>query len=203
MDSNTASVYGEILREELVPAMGCTEPIAVAYSAALARSVLGAIPDSVILRVSGNIIKNVKSVIVPHTGSRKGLATAVAAGICFGKEDKELEVLSEASEEDIEKLDKYLLTASITVQRSDSDCAFDIQTEVRLGDSSAFVRIAGHHTNVIRIEKNGYVIFEKPFTDQNIRKSESRKLLNIKDIVDYADSVDAEEIKDVLERQIS
>ena len=91
MDSNTASVYGEILREELVPAMGCTEPIAVAYSAALARSVLGAIPDSVILRVSGNIIKNVKSVIVPHTGSRKGLATAVAAGICFGKEDKELE----------------------------------------------------------------------------------------------------------------
>ena len=203
MDSNTASVYGEILREELVPAMGCTEPIAVAYSAALARSVLGAIPDSVILKVSGNIIKNVKSVIVPHTGSRKGLATAVAAGICFGKEDKELEVLSEASEKDIEKLDKYLLTASITVERSDSDCAFDIQTEVRLGENSAFVRIAGHHTNVIRIEKNGGVIFEKPFTDQNIRKSESRKLLNIKDIVDYADSVDAEEIKDVLERQIS
>ncbi len=203
MDVNTSAAYAEILREELVPAMGCTEPIAVAYSAAVARSVLGAIPDSVSLKVSGSIIKNVKSVIVPHTGSRKGLATAAAAGICFGREDKELEVLSEASEEDIEKLDGYISSAEITVERADSDCAFDIQTEVRRGEDSAFVRIAGHHTNIVKICKNGSVIFEKPFSENNIRRSENRKLLNIKDIVEYADSADTDGIKDILERQIN
>lgn len=202
MNEDIRRIYTDILHKELVPAMGCTEPIAVAYSAALARSVLGEIPESVNLKVSGNIIKNVKSVIVPHTGSRKGLVTAAAAGICFGREDKELEVLSDASEEDIKKLDSYISSAEITVEKSDSDCPFDIQTEVRRGESTAYVRIAGHHTNVVKISKNGETVLEKPFSDKTVRASENRKLLNIKDIVDYADSVGTNEIKDVLERQI-
>ena len=101
----------DILREELVPAMGCTEPIAVAYAAALARDTLGRMPDRTDLIVSGNIVKNVKSVVVPNTGGRKGLRTAVAAGLCFGKAEKELEVIADATEENLKELDAYLETA--------------------------------------------------------------------------------------------
>ena len=93
--------FVEILREELVPAMGCTEPIAIAYAAAQARAVLGKRPERVRIEVSGNIIKNVKSVVVPHTGSMHGIAAAAAAGIIAGREEKELEVLSEVTDEQI------------------------------------------------------------------------------------------------------
>ena len=106
----------DILREELVPAMGCTEPIAVAYAAALARDTLGRMPDRTDLIVSGNIVKNVKSVVVPNTGGRKGLRTAVAAGLCFGKAEKELEVIADATEENLKELDAYLETADITME---------------------------------------------------------------------------------------
>ena len=122
--------YIEILREELVPAMGCTEPIAVAYAGALARKTLGKTPERVVLTVSGNIVKNVKSVIVPHTGGRKGLQTAVMAGICYGGAEKELEVLSEATPEALQKLDGAIRETEITVLESDNDFVFDIQAEV-------------------------------------------------------------------------
>ena len=98
MDQKLMETYLDILREELVPAMGCTEPIAIAYAAALARDTLGAMPERTVLTVSGNIVKNVKSVVVPNTGGRKGMRCAVAAGLCFGKAEKELEVIAEASD---------------------------------------------------------------------------------------------------------
>ena len=105
---NTAlyETYVQILHEELVPAMGCTEPIAVAYAGALARQTLGALPERIELTVSGNIIKNVKSVIVPHTGGRKGLPVAVAAGVRVGDADAQLEVLANVTEDQLPLLEK-------------------------------------------------------------------------------------------------
>ncbi|MBQ2072926.1 MAG: serine dehydratase subunit alpha family protein, partial [Oscillospiraceae bacterium] len=119
MDRILYDSYLDILREELIPAMGCTEPIAVAYAAAIARDTLGCMPDSTELIVSGNIVKNVKSVVVPNTGGRKGLRTAVAAGLCFGKAEKELEVIADATEQDLADLDAYLRTADITLKEAD------------------------------------------------------------------------------------
>ena len=127
LNQETTKAYAEILKEELVPAMGCTEPIAVAYAGALARRTLGALPERVELTVSGNIIKNVKSVIVPHTGGRKGLQTAVAVGICCGDAEKELEVLSDVTEGQMEAMDAFLKSAQIVVLESDADCPFDIR----------------------------------------------------------------------------
>ena len=126
MEQMIYDAYLDILREELVPAMGCTEPIAVAYAAALARQTLGKIPEQVELVVSGNIIKNVKSVIVPHTGGRKGLRTAVAAGVCFGAAERELEVLSDASEEQLKDMDAWLAKAQLTILESEALCPFDL-----------------------------------------------------------------------------
>ena len=108
MDTGIYHAYLDILKEELVPAMGCTEPIAIAYAAAVARDTLGRMPERAILTVSGNIIKNVKSVIVPNTGGRKGMRNALAAGLCYGIAEKELEVLSDATEEDIRSIDRCI-----------------------------------------------------------------------------------------------
>ena len=120
----------DILREELVPAMGCTEPIAIAYAAAQARAALGARPTRVKIEVSGNIIKNVKSVVVPHTGSMHGIAAAAAAGIVAGREDKELEVLSEVTDAQIADMRAYLKTAEFDIRPIDSPFIFDIRITV-------------------------------------------------------------------------
>ncbi len=182
--------------------MGCTEPIAVAYAAAIARDTLGRMPDRTELIVSGNIIKNVKSVVVPNTGGRKGLRTAVAAGLCFGKAEKELEVIADASEKDLADLDAYLQTADITLKEADSDQPFDLAVLLRAGDDSAYVHIVSHHTNVVCIRRNDQVILEKTFTDDTIQVPENRKLLTVERIVEFADTVDIEAVRPILQRQI-
>ena len=192
----------DILREELIPAMGCTEPIAVAYAAAIARDTLGCMPDSTELIVSGNIVKNVKSVVVPNTGGRKGLRTAVAAGLCFGKAEKELEVIADATEQDLAGLDAYLRTADITLKEADSNQPFDLAVLLHKGSDSAYVHIVSHHTNVVCIRKNDTVILEKPFTDDTIQVPENRKLLSVEHIVEFADTVDIEDVRPILQRQI-
>lgn len=202
MDRKIYQSYVDILREELVPAMGCTEPIAVAYAGAIARKTLGSLPEQVTLTVSGNIIKNVKSVIVPHTGGRKGLRAAVAAGICFGDAERELEVLSHATEEALEAMDEFLDATDIQIRRSDANCPFDIQVEIFSGQDSAFVRIVGNHTNVVHIRRGGEVLLEKPFSDEVIHAPENREFLNVESIVQFADEVDIEDIRDIIERQI-
>lgn len=194
--------YIDILKEELVPAMGCTEPIAVAYAGAIARKTLGCIPDKVDLAVSGNIIKNVKSVIVPHTKGRKGLQTAVAVGICCGNADKELEVLSDVTDEQLTLMDDFLASAKITVSELNSNCPFDIQVKVYSGEESAYIRIIGNHTNVVCICKNDEIILDKPFTDEVVQAAQNRKLLNVKDIVEFADTVRVDDIREVIKRQI-
>ena len=164
MDSALYSAYVDILREELVPAMGCTEPIAVAYAGALARKTLGTYPSRIELGVSGNIIKNVKSVIVPHTGGRKGLPVAVAAGARIGDADAQLEVLASVTEEQLPLLSEYLDSTEIVVSKSPLHCPFDIQVRAYAGEDTSFVQIVGSHTNVVRIERNGEVLLSKPRT---------------------------------------
>ncbi len=202
MDRILYDSYLDILREELVPAMGCTEPIAVAYAAAIARDTLGCMPDSTELIVSGNIVKNVKSVVVPNTGGRKGLRTAVAAGLCFGKAEKELEVIADATEQDLADLDAYLRTADITLKQADSNQPFDLAVLLHKGSDSAYVHIVSHHTNVVCIRKNDTVILEKPFTDDTIQVPDNRKLLSVEHIVEFADTVDIEDVRPILQRQI-
>ena len=202
MDQKIYQAYVDILREELIPATGCTEPIAVAYAGALAKKALGALPERVELTVSGNIIKNVKSVIVPHTAGRKGLRTAVAAGICCGNADKELEVLSDVTAEALGRMDDFLSTAEFVFGKSTANCPFDIQIRLFAGDDSSYVRMIGHHTNVVRIEKNGEILLDKPFSDEVVQAPGNRTLLTVEQIVAFADEVRLDDVRDILKRQI-
>ena len=202
MDREIYSDFVEILKEELRPAMGCTEPISIAYAGALARKTLGALPEWVELAVSGNIIKNVKSVIVPHTGGRKGLRTAVAAGICCGDADRELEVLSGVTEAQLGQLEDFLSTARVELSESKTNCPFDIQVRVGAGQDTAFVRIIGFHTNLVQLRRNDTVILNKPFADEIIHAPANRDLLTVERIVQFADEVDIEDVREVLQRQI-
>ncbi len=203
MDKNELwECFAQILEEELVPAMGCTEPIAVAYAGALCTRELGARPERVELAVSGNIIKNVKSVIVPHTGGRRGLRTAVAAGIVCGDPEAELEVLSHVTEAGLAALDEYLNTADIRVTRSEARCPFDIQVRLAAGADTAYVRVIGSHTNVVRVEKNGVPRVDLPFADGTVQPSPKRRLLTIQGIVEYAEGADLARVRPILQRQI-
>lgn len=211
MEKELYDSYIEILREELLPAMGCTEPIAVALAAATARDTLGAIPDRITLLVSGNIVKNVKSVVVPHTGGLKGLAASVAAGIIAGNAEKKLEVIADVTPEQIPKIKEYLEKIPCTITESNSGCIFDIEIRTFCGEHSAAVRIAGHHTNIVRIEKDGKVLFYIDYQDsfsentacEQSRKKADRNLLTVENIVRFADEVDLSLIHDIIERQIT
>ena len=194
--------YVQILKEELVPAMGCTEPIAIAYCAAKARKVLEKRPDKVVIEVSGNIIKNVKSVIVPNTGGLKGIEASAAAGIIAGKEEKILEVIADVTEEEKKQIKEYLSEATFQVTPSTSDMIFDIVVTVYAKDSYAKVRIVNFHTNVVLIEKDGTTIYEAGTKTSNTVLSD-RSLLNVQDIIAFADTVKIEDVKDVLARQVS
>ena len=203
MDNKLYKAYVSILEEELLPAMGCTEPIAVAYASALARKTLGALPDRIKVCVSANIIKNVKSVIVPHTGGQRGIEAAVAAGIVAGDADAELEVLSNVTEQDIAAMQDYLNKAEIRVEQSTSGFIFDIQILASKAAHSAFVQIAGSHTNIIRIEKDSKALFFREYSEDKRVEQTDRTLLNVNSIVDFADEVDIADIKQVLSRQIA
>ncbi len=203
MDNNTKSVYLEILAEELVPAMGCTEPISVAYAGALARHTLGLIPEELILTVSTNIIKNVKSVVVPNTGGLRGIAAAAAAGIVAGREDLQLEVLSRVTEADKPRISDYLKTADIQIVPSEGGCVFEIEILARARGHEALVHLAGDHTNVVRIVKDGQTLLQKEYTEDGAPEKSNRDLLTIEKIVEYADEVDLGDVYPILSRQIS
>ena len=194
--------YLEILKDELIPAMGCTEPISLAYAAALARRILGEIPSRTVLKVSANIIKNVKSVVVPNTGGLRGINAAVAAGIVAGDADAELEVLAGITESQKAEIAKYLETSEISVLPSGGNCVFEIEIEVSSGSSSALVHFAGDHTNVVRIVKDGATVFEKPYAADGEHSKPYRDLLSIEKIVDYAREVEIADIEPIISRQI-
>ena len=194
--------YIAILEEELVPAMGCTEPISLAYAAALARKTLGALPEKTQLTVSANIIKNVKSVVVPHTGNLRGIEAAAAAGIVAGDADSELEVLSHVTQEETAAIREYLKRAEISLRTSDGDFVFDIQVLVSAEGHSAFVRIAGNHTNVIRIERDAQVLLSRDYVQTGQTQQTDRSILNVEDIITFADTAAIEDVREVLDRQI-
>ena len=194
--------YIQILNEELIPAMGCTEPIALAYAAAKAREILGAIPDQVAIGASGSIIKNVKSVIVPNTDHLRGIPAAAAAGIIAGNAEKELEVISEVSKEQIVQMKLFLDTAKISVEHVDNGATFDILVEVWKGSDHAKVRIANFHTNIVHMEKNGEVFFDIPVEDDSDKGLTDRSLLDVESIWDFVTTVDVADIQDLLKRQI-
>ena len=195
--------YIQILKEELLPAMGCTEPIAIAYAAAKAASVLGARPERLLTEVSGNIIKNVKSVVVPHTGGLRGIQAAAAAGAVAGDADAELEVISNVTPEQIREINGYLENADIEVKHVDNGHIFDIGVTAFRGRDEAYVRIVDHHTNIVKIRLNDDLILSKDVNEPEAGGLTDRSCLTIEGIVEFADAVDVGEVREILERQIS
>ena len=199
------NAYVKILHEELVPAMGCTEPIAIAYASALARDTLGTMPERMEVQASGNLIKNVKSVVVPNTNGLKGIEAAVAAGVVAGDAGKALEVISVVSGEQKARIHDMVGRGVCKVSPLDSGLVLDLIVTLHAGDDWARVRIVNHHTDVVLIEKNGAVLLEKPVdTSSSIGEvSPEKRLLTIRDIVEFARTVDLDDVRDVLERQVN
>lgn len=199
------AAYLRILAEELVPAMGCTEPISISFCAAKARELLGALPEAVAVAASGNIIKNVKSVVVPNTGGRKGIETAAAVGVVAGDPGRELEVIASVTPEQREALGRFLETVPIQVRPADTDLVLDVTVTVRGGGHTASVRVANQHTNIVSMVKDGEVLFEAPAVGCGTAAAPSpdRALMDFDDIFDFADTVDIEDVKPLLDRQIA
>ena len=197
--------FVQILREELVPAMGCTEPIAIAYGAAKAREVLGRIPERMLVEASGNIIKNVKSVVVPNTGGLKGIEAAAAAGAVAGDAGKILEVISCVTEEQKDAIRDYLAGHEITVKPAGGDVVFDIVLTLWAGEDRVRLRIADYHTNIVLIEKNGETLLKCGAVVSSGGAASGltdRSSLSVDAIVDFAATVDVEDIREMVQRQI-
>lgn len=202
LTEQTRRAYVSILKEELVPATGCTEPIALAYAAARLRVILGAVPERIRAEVSGNIIKNVKSVVVPNTGGLKGIAAAVAAGAVAGDPKKELQVIAAIPGEKREEISRYAQTAPIEVVCEDTTRMLDIRLTGWAGAHRALVQIANSHTNIVREERDDAVLLERPFTDSAEDNLTDKSVLNLADILCFAETEDLEGIAPLLEEQI-
>jgi len=201
LTQETIDAYCTLLHRELIPATGCTEPIAIAYAAALLRKTLGALPERMEICVSGNILKNAKSVVVPGTGGKKGISTAAAAGVVAGDRERLLEVIDGITEEQREQIDAFLSSAQISVACVEDGLTLDIRISGYHGNDSAFVRIAGAHTNVVRIERNGEILLNDPAAQPG-QDGHAPGALNTADIVAFADSVDLDLVRAPLRRQL-
>ncbi len=195
--------YVQILERELIPAMGCTEPIALAYAAAKAREVLGRLPDRVQVWASGSIIKNINSVIVPNTGHLKGIPAAAAAGIVAGDPAKELEVIANVSSSQLEEIRKFLDTAEFEVKAAEGEKIFDITVTVWEGQDYAAVQIEDYHTNVVKIERSHEILWQKAVSKEGERGEPDADMLSVAGIWDFVHTVSLEEVKPLLDRQIT
>ncbi|MCB6369501.1 L-serine ammonia-lyase, iron-sulfur-dependent, subunit alpha [Blautia glucerasea] len=201
MDSALYANYLNILKHELVPALGCTEPIAIAYAAAKARQVLGEFPEQVEMHLSGNIIKNVKGVTVPNSGGLKGIDVAAVLGIVGGNADRALEVLSEVSPEDISRTRELISQKICSCSLVENVDNLFITAIVTSGKHSASVTIEHQHTNITKITKDGEIILDNPYRSTEAAAID-KSLLTVKDILDFADQVRMEDIQPVINRQI-
>ena len=202
MDQAIYNKYVDTLRTELVPATGCTEPIALAYAAALCRATLGTLPERVTAAVSGSIVKNVAGVVVPGTGGRKGIETAVAAGILVGDEAAALEALHHAPADTGERIEAYLAAHPMEVGLSESGFLFDIDVLGFAGQDQAEVRIAGHHTNVVLVRRNDKILRKEDMGCAEPGELDAEHL-NIREIYEFACECDVEDVKPIIERQIA
>ena len=202
MNQNIYKTYCQILKEELVPAMGCTEPIALAYCASKCKDLIDDNIKEIKVEVSGNIIKNVKSVIVPNTGGLKGIEASVVAGIVAGQSDKILEVISIVTEKQKEEMRHLLDTIPITVKALDSSFALDIIVTILSDSHKAKVQITGYHTHIILIAKDGEILYQDGVISSQNDALADRSLLNVKDIYEFANIVQIDDINDIISRQI-
>lgn len=203
-NSKIYRTYIKILEKELVPAMGCTEPIALSYCAAIARKTLGAMPVHIDIKVSGNIIKNVKSVVVPNSGGMRGIEVAAALGALFGNPELELEVISKVTKEETASLETKMSEITFSLSALSSCDALDmIITLTDKDGNNASVRICGEHTNVSRIEKNGEVIFSNDSRKCEESEELDYSLLLVSNIFDFANTVNLDDVHHILERQIN
>jgi Uncharacterized conserved protein len=201
MDKNTYNAYISILKEELIPALGCTEPIAIAYAAAKAREVLGVFPEKITVKASGNIIKNVKSVIVPTTGDMKGIETAAILGAVAGDASLQLEVLSKVKREDVDKTRELLKDGICRVELLEGVANLHIIVIMENGKETSEVEIVYSHINITRVVKNGEVLFENTGITSHGSKID-RSILNMNDIIAFVQEVNVEDVKPMLSRQV-
>ena len=194
--------YLQILEEELRPAMGCTEPIALAYAGAKAKELLGVLPEKICIWVSGNIIKNVKCVVVPNTGGLHGIAAAVCAGVVVGQAEKQLEVISCVTDEGRAALASYMQHTQVEINPSESELIFDIDLYLYAGEDHVRVRIVNHHTNLVHISKNGEILLDLPIEESSEDHLTDKSCLCIEKIVEFAECLDAEDVRHTIGRQI-
>ena len=206
LEANIFDTYTQILKEELIPAMGCTEPIAIAYAASILRDALGEEPISIRAGFSGNIIKNVKSVIVPATDGLKGIPVAIAAGIIANAPKKQLEVLCSLPKDAPERIDRFLSDHPIEIYKIEKSPPFEINLEAKSTSHTARVRFLGSHTSIDEVTLDGKDISRRYAFSCSVENElcggADRSLLNVKDIVEYADTVDLGELRPMLQAQI-
>lgn len=195
--------YTALLKRELIPALGCTEPIAIAYAAAVARKVLGFFPENMVVACSGNVIKNTKSVLVPNAGNLHGIAAAALMGLIGGDPDREMEVLSSVTPDVPDKVEKLLKKGFCQVERLEAEIALVIQVRLSGNRQSAMVEISGHHNHITRLERNG-----KPIENQRASAQECETTLyeypymDLKTILDFADQTDLTELLPILKKEV-
>ncbi|NMM65322.1 serine dehydratase subunit alpha family protein [Clostridium sp. P21] len=200
MDKIQYDNYVKILKGELIPAMGCTEPIAIAFTAAKAREVLGQMPEKMVVRCSGNIIKNVKGVIVPNSGGQKGVEVAAILGAVAGNAELELQVISQVKQEEINKTKELYSQGICSCELQEGEENLFIRAELIAGQEVAVVEVSSKHNHISKIEKNGKVLFEQAGIET--QQSGDKSKLNIKDILDFANEVNLDDIKEVISTQI-
>jgi L-cysteine desulfidase len=194
--------YLDILREELRPAMGCTEPIALAYAGAKARQLLGSLPERIEAFVSGNIIKNVKSVIVPNTGGLHGIGPAICAGVVAGDPERQLQVISRVTDAQRAQLAEFMDAVQLQIHPAQSELIFDIDLRMWAGTEYVRLRIVNHHTNIAYMEKNGKILLQHPITEASEDQLTDKSCLTIQRIVEFADCLDVEDVRSLVGEQI-
>lgn len=203
MEKSLYDNYVNILKHELIPALGCTEPIAIAYASAKARQVLGDMPDRIEMNLSGNIIKNVKGVTVPNSGGLKGMEVAAVLGVVGGNADAALEVLESVKPEDIELTKKLVAQGICTCELAEGVANLYVEAKVYKDGHSAEVTILDHHTNIVKVVKDGEVLVDRKSEDENADAGIDKSKLTLRDIIDFANEVKIEDVKEVLGRQLT
>lgn len=203
LDFSTKENFLAILKEELIPAMGCTEPIALAYAAAKGREYLGADPERIVANCSGNIIKNVRCVSIPNSDGMHGIEAAVVLGALGGDASKEMEVLEAATKEHIARTKELLMKDACKVDFLDSEIPLHFRIEMYAGQDKVLVEVKYSHLNVTLIEKNGEVVLSDNHMQERLSRTPAdRSALSLEQIKAFADEVEIKEIKDMFEQQI-